>query len=88
MRPQGFAPMKSVQVREAKAGLSALIEAAENGEATIITKHGKPAAAIVPIDAAQKLFPVKRPNFGEFLLTYPGGIELERNMSPSRDIDL
>ncbi|QND68075.1 type II toxin-antitoxin system Phd/YefM family antitoxin [Mesorhizobium loti] len=80
--------MKTMQVREAKAGFSALVEAAENGEPTIITKHGKPAAGIVSVEDMQKLYPVKRRNFGEFLLTYPGGIELERNESPSRDIDL
>ncbi|MEO5759973.1 MAG: type II toxin-antitoxin system Phd/YefM family antitoxin [Mesorhizobium sp.] len=80
--------MKTMQVREAKAGFSALVEAAESGEPTIITKHGKPAAAVVSVEDLQKLYPVKRRNFGAFLLTYPGGIELERNESPSRDIDL
>ncbi|MER9331100.1 type II toxin-antitoxin system Phd/YefM family antitoxin [Mesorhizobium sp. M0152] len=80
--------MKTMQVREAKAGFSALVEAAESGEPTIITKHGKPAAAVVSVEDLQKLYPTKRRNFGEFLLTYPGGIELERNESPSRDIDL
>lgn len=80
--------MRHVQVREAKAGLSALIEAAERGEATLITKHGKPAAMVVPVEEGRKLFPTKTMNFGEFLLTYPGGIELERNQSPLRDIDL
>lgn len=34
--------MKTMQLREAKASLSALVEAAENGEPTVITKHGKP----------------------------------------------
>jgi prevent-host-death family protein len=80
--------VKTMQVREAKAGFSALVEAAESGEPTIITKHGKPAAAVVSVEDLRKLYPAKRRNFGEFLLTYPGGIELERNESPSRDIDL
>ena len=80
--------MKTMQVREAKAGLSALIEAAENGEPTMITRHGKPAAAIVSVDDFRKLHPERKLNFGEFLLTFPGGVELERNPSPSRDIDL
>jgi prevent-host-death family protein len=80
--------MKTMQVREAKAGFSALIEAAENGEPTTITKHGKPAAMIVPIDEARKLYPAKTPNLGEFLLTFPGGIEFERDSSPMRDVDL
>jgi prevent-host-death family protein len=80
--------MKTMQVREAKAGFSALIEAAERGEPTTITKHGRPAAVIVPVEAANKMYPAKKKNFGAFLLEYPGGIELERNPSPSRDIDL
>lgn len=80
--------MKTMQVREAKAGLSALIDAAEKGEPTIITKHGKPAAAIVPMEDVHKLYPARRRNFGEFLMTYPGGVELERNTSPFRDVDL
>lgn len=79
--------MKTLQVREAKAGFSALIEAAENGETTIITKHGKPAAAIVPIEDARKLYQEKPRNFGEFLMSFPGGVELERNISPSREFD-
>lgn len=80
--------MKTMQVREAKAGFSALVEAAERGEPTIITKHGKPAAMVVPIEDANRIYPEKRRNFGEFLLEYPGGIELERNSSPSREVDL
>ncbi|TIM62793.1 MAG: type II toxin-antitoxin system Phd/YefM family antitoxin, partial [Mesorhizobium sp.] len=48
--------MRTMQVREAKAGFSALIEAAESGEPTIITKHGKPAAAIVSVEDLQKLY--------------------------------
>lgn len=80
--------MRSVQVREAKAGLSQIIEAAERGEATMVTKHGKPAAMVVPVELGQKLYPDKNDAFIDFLLTYPGGVELERNQSPLRDIDL
>ena len=80
--------MRSVKVRDAKAEFSALVEAAERGEPTTITKHGKPAAVIVPVADADRIYPVKKKNFGEFLLQYPGGIELERNRSPSRDVDL
>jgi antitoxin Phd len=42
-----MAPMKEIQLREAKATLSAVVEAAENGEPTTITKHGRPAAVIM-----------------------------------------
>ena len=40
---------RRVQLREAKAGLSALVSAAEKGEETIITRHGKAVARIVPM---------------------------------------
>jgi prevent-host-death family protein len=36
---------------EARNQLPALLEAAENGRATIITKHGRAVAAIVPVEA-------------------------------------
>jgi prevent-host-death family protein len=36
---------------DARNQLPDLLEAAENGHATIITKHGRPVAAIVPLDA-------------------------------------
>lgn len=80
--------MKTMQLRDAKAGLSALVEAAENGQPTMITRHGKPAAAIVSIEDLRKLHPDRKRNFGTFLLTYPGGVDLGRNPSASRDIDL
>lgn len=82
--------MKTVQVREAKAGFSALIEAAENGEPTIITKHGKPAAMVVPIKQGRKLYPQDQETqrrLVDFLMTFPGGIDLERNESPSREVE-
>ncbi|MEQ1930755.1 MAG: type II toxin-antitoxin system Phd/YefM family antitoxin [Parvularculaceae bacterium] len=41
------APSKGSE--EARAQLPSLIEAAEKGEATIITRRGKPVAALVPI---------------------------------------
>ena len=81
--------MKSINLKEAKAGFSAIIDAAERGLPTTITKHGRPAAIIVPIADAARNYPVDRPSFGEFLLSFPGGgIEFERNPSPSREIDL
>ena len=35
---------------EARNQLPSLLEAAEKGRATVITKHGKPVAALVPIE--------------------------------------
>ena len=80
--------MKTIQLRQAKAGLSAIVEAAGNGEPTIITRHGKPTAMVVPVDEGRKLYPQgSQKNFADLLLKYPGGIEFERNESPSRDIE-
>jgi prevent-host-death family protein len=36
---------------EARNQLPHLLEAAEKGRSTVITKHGRPVAALVPIDA-------------------------------------
>jgi prevent-host-death family protein len=83
--------MSTVSVADAKAGFAALVDEAANGEFVTITRHGKPAAVLVSVeaaDAAKKLLKKPRPNFGDFLLTFPGGTTLKRNPSKSRDIDL
>jgi len=79
--------MRSVNLREAKANLSAIIDAAEHGESTMITKHGKPAAVIIPLDLALQLLDDKKPNFADFLMSMPADIEFERNPSISRDFE-
>ena len=38
---------------EARAKLPELLDAAENGKTTIITRHGRPVAALVPIGAVR-----------------------------------
>ncbi len=80
--------MKSIQIRDAKAKFSALVEAAENGQATTITRHGRPAAVLVPVEDARRLYPDQRPSFADLLLSFPGGIEFERDRTPPREIDL
>ncbi len=80
--------MKTMQVREAKAGLSALIEAAENGQPTTITRHGKPAAVLVSVADAQRIYDGKKTSFYELLRAIPGDLEIDRDRTPMRDIDL
>jgi prevent-host-death family protein len=46
--------MKPVGVFEAKTHFSALIDAAIAGERTLITKHGKPVAELIPADDPQR----------------------------------
>ncbi len=80
--------MRSLHLRDAKASLSALVEAAERGEATMITKHGRPAAVVVPVEDARRLYPVERPSFADLLLSIPEDLEIEHDASPFREADL
>jgi prevent-host-death family protein len=76
--------MRTVQLREAKAQLSALVQAAEDGETTTITKHGRPAALLTPVDAGQGVQPSGRPNLVEYLMSMPEAIPIGRNRSRPR----
>lgn len=80
--------MQSIQIRDAKAKFSALIEAAEHGRPTMITRHGRPAAVVVPVEDARRLYPQNRPSFADLLLSFPGGVEFDRDHTPSREVDL
>ena len=62
--------MKQLQLREAKTALSAVIDAAERGEPTTITKHGRPAAVVVSYKEWTKL-KSKIPSFADLLLAVP-----------------
>ena len=42
--------MKTIGAFEAKNRLSELLDAAENGEEVMITKHGRPVAKLVPVE--------------------------------------
>jgi antitoxin Phd len=80
--------VRTLPLRDAKASLSAVIEAAERGEATTITKHGRPAAVVVPVDQAKRLYPTDRPSFASLLMGIPHPVEIERDPSPLREADL
>ena len=80
--------MKSIPIREAKAKFSALIDAAERGRPTTITRHGRPAAVMVPVEDAGRLYGQAGASFVDLLLAFPGGVEFERDDTPVRDIDL
>jgi len=79
--------MKTVPLREAKASLSAVVRAAEKGEATILTKHGEPAAMVIPMSVARRLYPEKKPNFAQWLLSIPHEIPYERDQTPVREVE-
>lgn len=47
--------MKTVNLAEVKAKLSALVDLAEAGETICITRHGKPVAQLVPMEQREKM---------------------------------
>ncbi len=77
--------MRTVQLREAKATLSALVEGAANGDAAVITRRGQPRAVLVGLDEWKRLRQV--PSFGHLLAA--SGLEEgdlpPRDTSPVRD---
>jgi prevent-host-death family protein len=80
----------TISLKDAKAGFSNLVDGAIRGEFVTITRHGKPVAALVSVEAAEiarKAIERKRPGFVAYLRTFPGG-EFDRNLSPSRDVEL
>jgi prevent-host-death family protein len=85
---EGIVP--TVNLKDAKAIFSKLVDEAIKGEFVTITRHGKPAAVLVSVEAAdiaRKVLERKRPGLAAYLRTFPGG-EFERNRSPSRDVKL
>ena len=74
--------MREVQLRQAKALLSASVEGVAQGEAAVITRRGKPRAVLVGIDEWNRLSRVS--SFGHLLLA--SGLE-DGNL-PLRDAPL
>jgi prevent-host-death family protein len=82
--------MLTISLKDAKAGLSNLVDGAINGEFVTITRHGKPVAVLVSVEAAEiarQAMDKKCAAFVAYLKTFPGG-EFERNKSPSGDTEL
>jgi antitoxin Phd len=80
--------MREIQLRDAKASLSAVVDNAIRGEPSIITRHGKPEAVILSFDEWQRLSHV--PSFARLLMSAPlePGDLPERDSAPLRDIEL
>ena len=80
--------MREIQLRDAKASLSAVVDDAVRGEPAIITRHGKPEAVVLSFAEWQRLSHV--PSFGQLLMAAPlnEGDLPPRNPSPLRDSGL
>ncbi|MDQ5910797.1 MAG: hypothetical protein QG599_2894 [Pseudomonadota bacterium] len=81
--------MNTLQIRDAKAVFSAVIAAAEQGRPTLITRHGRPSAMVVPVEDGRRLYPDHLPSFADYLLSMPAAPELsiERDTSSLREVD-
>jgi prevent-host-death family protein len=79
--------MREIQLRDAKASLSAVIDDAMRGEPAVITRHGKPQAVILSFHEWQRLSRV--PSFGRLLMAAIARDDLPpRKRSPLRKADL
>jgi prevent-host-death family protein len=78
--------MREIQLREAKASLSAVVDDAVRGNPAIITRHGRPEAVILSFSEWEKLAHI--PSFGQLLMASPltAGDLPERNQAPLREI--
>ena len=79
--------MREIQLKDAKASLSAVIDDVVRGEQVIITRHGEPEAVVMSFSEWKKLSSV--PSFGRLLMS--SGLEdgdlPKRNRKPSREIE-
>lgn len=80
--------MRKIQLKDAKASLSAVVDQATRGKPSIITRHGKPQAVVVGFADWERLSNV--PSFGRLLMSAPlePGDVPERNDAPVRDVGL
>lgn len=80
--------MKEIQLREAKATLSAVIDQAVQGHPAVITRHGRKEAVVLSFAEYERLSQV--PSFGRWLASFPGE-EADipaRGGGTRRDLDL
>jgi len=76
--------MKEIQLKDAKATLSAVVDRAVAGEPTVITRHGRKEAVLVSFEEWERVSKV--PSFADLLLAFPGEpVDIpERTRKPAR----
>ena len=80
--------MRRIQLRDAKASLSAVVDQAARGKPSVITRHGKPEAVVLGFADWERLSRV--PSFGRLLMSAPlgSGDVPQRDSAPLRDAGL
>ena len=83
----GESEVREIQLREAKARLSAVIDQARQGQPSIITRHGRPEAVVLSFEEWQRLSRV--PSFGRLLMAAPlAPNDLPARQGGLRDVEL
>jgi len=83
--------MTLIGLRAFKVHLSTMIDQVMQGEFVTITRHDRPVAVVVPVEAARiarEAMASKRGSLVSCLRRFPGGGPVLRNSSASRDISL
>jgi antitoxin Phd len=78
--------MHELQLRDAKAAFSAVVEQAANGESTVVTRHGKKMAVVLGYDAWERLSGARR-SLADLLLDFPDVDDIARDPAPPRALD-
>ncbi len=80
--------MQEIQLKDAKANLSAVVDDALRGKPSLITRHGKPQAVVLAFEDWLKLSSV--PSFAQLLMSAPldEGDVPGRDSTPLRDAGL
>lgn len=76
--------MKELQLKDAKATLSAVVDRAVAGDPTVITRHGRKEAVLVSFAEWERVS--RAPSFADLLLAFPGepGDVPQRIRKPAR----
>ena len=79
--------MREIQLRDAKATLSAVVDDAVRGKPSVITRHGEPEAVVVSLEEWTRLSTV--PSFGKLLASsgLRDGDLPKRDKTALRDLD-
>lgn len=88
--------MTTISLKDAKASFSHIVDQAAAGEFVTITRHGRAAAVVVSVKAAEeakKAIRKGRPSLVQYLKTFPADPDpfddvFSRNPAPSREVDL
>ena len=88
--------MSTISLKDAKATFSNVTDKAASGDFVTITRHGRAAAVLVSVgaaEAAKKALGADRPSLVRYLKTFPIDLDLgddvfARNAAPARQLDL